>query len=88
VAAHRLLEGSGPGAGSVRRGIGGSAEIVSGKLAQLRLGSLVVSRPAANFFLEGSPAGDGQAGHIGLGSLKRFKMFFDYSRKRLILEKA
>jgi hypothetical protein len=69
-----------------RRGVGGSADIRPGKLEELRLGSFKITKPSANFFLEGSPAGDGQAGHIGLGALERFRMIFDYSRKRLILE--
>jgi hypothetical protein len=84
VAAHRLLESR--NASDTRRGIGGSAEIRPGLLAELRLGKLVVKNPSANFFVEGSPAGDGQAGHIGLGALQRFRMIFDYSRRRLILE--
>jgi hypothetical protein len=41
---------------------------------------------SANFFAEGSPAGEGLAGHIGLGVLREFKVIFDYSRRRMILE--
>jgi hypothetical protein len=86
IAANHLMDGGESGTGSVRRGVGGSAEIERRKLAELRLGSLSVAKPTANFFREGSPAGDGQAGHIGLGALQRFKMIFDYTRKQLILE--
>jgi hypothetical protein len=50
------------------------------------MGKLIVKAPTANFCLEGSPAGEGQAGHIGLGVLERYKMIFDYSRRQLILE--
>jgi len=28
----------------------------------------------------------GLAGHIGLGTLRKFKVIFDYSRRRVILE--
>jgi hypothetical protein len=69
-----------------RTGVGGSADIKTAKLAQFTIGKRVIDQPMANFFLEGSPAGEGQAGHIGLGALQRYRMIFDYQRKRLILE--
>jgi predicted aspartyl protease len=86
VAANHLLEESDAGQNETRRGVGGGAQIRTGILSELRIGKLIVKKPTANFFLEGSPAGDGQAGHIGLGVLERYKMIFDYSRLRLILE--
>ena len=86
VAANRLLENTNAGPNDLRHGVGGSAEIRSGKLEQLRLGNQIVKEPSANFFLEGSPAGEGQAGHIGLGALQQFRVILDYSRRRLILE--
>jgi len=86
VAANRLIETANPGSGDRRRGVGGSAEIREGGLAELRLGKVTVRKPAASFFLEGSPAGAGQAGHVGLGALEGFRMIFDYSRKQMILE--
>jgi len=88
VSANRLLDGAKTRSESARRGVGGSAPIQHGILEELRLGELVVKKPSVNFFLEGSPAGIGQAGHIGLGALQRFKMIFDYSRRKLILEPA
>jgi hypothetical protein len=81
-----LLDDGNAGQSDTRRGVGGGAEIRSGSLSELRMGKLTVKDPTANFFLEGSPAGDGQAGHIGLGVLERYKMIFDYSRRQLILE--
>jgi hypothetical protein len=86
VAANQLLDDGNAGQSDTRRGVGGGAETRTGTLSELRLGKLVVKNPTANFFLEGSPAGEGQAGHIGLGVLERYKMIFDYSRHRLILE--
>jgi predicted aspartyl protease len=86
VAANHLLREDDSSEKDARRGVGGSAEIRSGKLAELHMGKLVVKKPSANFFLEGSPAGDGQAGHIGLGALQKYRMIFDYSRLRMILE--
>ena len=85
VEAHHLLAG-GKSDPDFKRGVGGSARIQSGNLAELRLGKLTVKKPTSNYFLEGSPAGEGQAGHIGIGALQSFRMIFDYSRKRLILE--
>ncbi|MEY2429977.1 MAG: hypothetical protein QOJ40_2862 [Verrucomicrobiota bacterium] len=84
VTAHRLIGRT--GTNDFRRGIGGSAPIRQTVLAELRLGKLVVKKPTANCFLEGSPAGKGQDGHIGLATLQRFRMIFDYSRHQLILE--
>jgi hypothetical protein len=45
-----------------------------------------VMKPQTDFFLNGSPAGPGLAGHIGFASLRQFKVIFDYSRQRMILE--
>jgi hypothetical protein len=64
---------------------GGSAEIVPAT-AELRLGKIIVKNPGANFFMEGSPAGEGQAGHIGVGILEKYRVTLDYSRLRMILE--
>jgi hypothetical protein len=86
VVANHLLDQGNPAPTDTRRGVGGGADIRSGTLSELRMGKLVVNEPSANFFLEGSPAGEGQAGHIGLGVLERYKMIFDYSRLRIILE--
>ncbi|HSU57538.1 MAG TPA: pepsin/retropepsin-like aspartic protease family protein [Candidatus Dormibacteraeota bacterium] len=69
-----------------RHGVGGSADIKSGHLAELRLGKQTIKQPTANFFLDGSPAGEGQAGHIGLGVLERYRVILDYSRLQMILE--
>lgn len=86
VAANKLLESTNALSGDVRRGVGGAAQVEHGRLDELRLGKTVIKRPSANFFLEGSPAGDGQAGHIGLGTLQRFKIILDYSRNQMILD--
>jgi hypothetical protein len=86
VAANHLVDENDAGKSDTRRGVGGGAEIRTGTLSELRMGKLVVKKPSANFFLEGSPAGESQAGHIGLGVLERYKMIFDYSHLRIILE--
>jgi len=86
VAANGLLDKGKNTLQSARRGVGGSTPIHQGTLAALRLGNLKIKKPLVNFFLQGSPAGRGQAGHIGLGALQRFKIIFDYSRLQMILE--
>ena len=70
----------------VRQGVGGGARIQSGHVPQLRMGRQTVNRPETDFFIEGSPADAGLAGHIGLAALRPFKIIFDYSRSQMILE--
>ena len=72
--------------GGTKQGVGGGARIREGTVAQLQLGRLTVEKPPVNFFTEGSPAGKGCAGHIGMAALRHFKVIFDYSRRRMILE--
>jgi len=72
---------------SSRSGVGGGTRTRAGRLASLRLGQFQVERPSTEFFIEGSPAGTGLAGHIGLEALRDFRAIFDYSRQRLILER-
>ncbi|MBK7997890.1 MAG: hypothetical protein IPK15_03955 [Verrucomicrobia bacterium] len=48
---------------------------------------MLIEQPAASFFLEGSPVDAPLAGHIGWEVLKDFRVTFDYSRKRMILER-
>ena len=73
-------------ASGIRRGVGGGARIHEGSVPELRFGRLTVRKPGANFFTDGSPVGDGLAGHIGMDALRRYKVIFDYSRQRMILE--
>jgi len=86
VNAHHLVESSGRTEESGRSGLGGDAKTRIGRVPKFRLGDQVVEKPLANFFLEGSPVDAGLAGHIGMQVLRRFKVIFDYSRERMILE--
>jgi len=85
VKAHKLADADG-GRRSHRSGVGGGRGIISGTVPEVRLGRLSVMKPSASFFLEGSPAEPGMAGHIGWDLLRRFKVTVDYEHKRLILE--
>jgi predicted aspartyl protease len=86
VEAHQLAPTNNPGRTAGRVGVGGSMRTRPGHLPQLQLGRLVIEKPSASFFLEGSPSDPPLAGHIGWELLRDFKVIFDYSRKRMILE--
>jgi hypothetical protein len=86
VKTHRLLDKA-TTSESEKFGVGGGTETRSGHLPRLQLGAAKIDRPQTDFFLEGSPVDPGLAGHIGITALNRFKVIFDYSRRRMILEK-
>ena len=86
VAANQLLQAGGVTEEGGRTGVGGDARTRVGSVPQLRLGRLVVEKPEANFFLQGSPVEPGHAGHIGIEMLRQFRTILDYSRRQLILE--
>jgi predicted aspartyl protease len=86
VEANKLLEAGGQIQRGGRTGVGGDAQTKVGSVPQLQLGRLTVDKPEANFFLTGSPVERHLAGHIGMEVLRQFKVIFDYSRQRMILE--
>ena len=86
VEANKLEPDDGAARGGARTGVGGAARTRDGHVPQLKLGGLTIDRPDASFFQEGSPVDAGLAGHVGLGVLRQFKIIFDYSRQRMILE--
>ena len=85
VTAHQLLENA-EGRADQKFGVGGSAQTQNGSVPILRLGKLEIIKPQADFFREGSPVDAPLAGHIGAGVFQRYKVIYDYSRKRLIIE--
>ena len=90
VEKHRLRERAGPVV--VRRsggGVGGPAESAIGRVAALSIGGLELSAPITHMY--GDAAGVFSAnpnwiGNIGGDVLRRFTVYFDYERKRMILE--
>ena len=84
---HSLLPSDAPSSGA-RSGVGGSTKIHHGRTPDLRIGKLTFSKPRANFFLEGSPSEAPLAGHIGYELLRDHRLILDYSRSRLIVERA
>lgn len=69
-------------------GIGGHAEILLGKLSALQLGNIKISDPVTGFSRaqNGALAEGSYDGNIGAGILRHFKLIFDYSRSRMIME--
>jgi predicted aspartyl protease len=86
VDAHQLAPTNSPAQTGGRVGVGGGTRTRPGRLAQLQLGGLAIEKPSVSFFLEGSPVDAPLAGHIGWELLRDFKVIFDYTRKRMILE--
>ena len=87
IATHHLLDDADTRAGG-KFGVGGGTKTRSGHLPRLQIGAASVEQPQTDFFLEGSPVDAGLAGHIGIGTLKHFKVIFDYSRQQMILEQT
>jgi Aspartyl protease/PDZ domain len=69
------------------RGVGGAFDVRLGRVERLELGGFTLARPVA--VLRPVEAGQGAArtlGSIGGAVLDRFKVIFDYPRRRMILE--
>ncbi len=87
VQQHRLDEKTAGGDTRRAEGVGGGTRTRVVRLPKLQIGKLVVERPTADFFEKGSPVDEGLAGHIGMEILRQFRVIFDYSHKRMILER-
>jgi membrane-associated protease RseP (regulator of RpoE activity) len=75
----RALGGAGAGGRTVGR---------FGRVESLRIGSFTLTRPITMFSQDkaGAFANPALAGNLGAQIMTRFRTYFDYSRKRLILE--
>jgi len=91
VAEHRLL---GSGLKTIRSigagGAGGRTTGQVGRVAELNLGKFKIAAPHTLFSEDksGAFASTALAGNIGQQIAARFKLFLDYTRKRIILEPA
>ena len=83
---HKLLDFIGQTLPARGGGIGGEIQIAVGRATNLRLGNFVVNNPVTAFIKVGEIAEPGMAGNIGGRLLRRFRVIFDYSRRRMILE--
>jgi len=68
--------------------VGGTAKAFSGRVKTIRLGSFQLENSVAKFSraTRGDDASASYDGLIGGDILRRFKVVFDYSRRRMILE--
>ena len=86
VEQHRIMESVGKTLAVKGGGVGGEIHLAMGRLKSLELGRFVITNPLTGFTRVGEIADAGKAGNIGGGFLRRFRVIFDYSRKRMILE--
>ncbi|HKS29877.1 MAG TPA: aspartyl protease family protein [Pyrinomonadaceae bacterium] len=69
------------------RGVGGEFPLTIGRIESLSLGRFKMDKPTAAFPQTGGfISRKGSVGNIGGQILRRFKVIFDYSRKRMIIE--
>jgi hypothetical protein len=69
------------------RGAGGEYKALTGRAKTARLGRFVFNNPPVTLVLEeGEGASEEGDGIVGGEIFRRFKVIFDYSRKRMILE--
>ena len=85
---NKLLEGISKSNQVRTGGLGGSAVAFSGRLKSMSLGSLQLENLIARFSLarRGDDASAKYDGLIGDDILRRFRVVFDYSRRRMMLE--
>jgi hypothetical protein len=90
--AHHQLPGQDLPTVPVVGGMGAGGEVTgqTGRIAELKIGTFRISRPFAMFSTDraGAFANPDLAGNIGAQIASRFRMFFDYGRSRLILERS
>jgi predicted aspartyl protease len=86
VEEHRLLESVGQTLQAGGGGVGGPIQLVFGRLKSFQLGGFELNNPVTGFVKVGQIADAGKAGNIGGKYLRRFRIIFDYSRQRMILE--
>jgi predicted aspartyl protease len=86
VEEHKLLEVVKPTIQAHGGGVGGEVQLVIGRVKSLRIGSFVIDKPVTGFIKIGEIAEPGKIGNIGGRLLRKFRVIFDYSRQRMILE--
>jgi hypothetical protein len=86
VAEHKLGDAVTPTLRTYGRGVGGEVVLPLGRAARLRLGGFSVERPVTAFPPAGTFGRADKAGNIGSAILRHFRVIFDYSRSRVIIE--
>lgn len=82
---HRVLDSVGKRVQSRARGVGGEIQLIASRIEGLRLGAFTIENPVT-LFPQGEITAAGMAGNIGGKFLRRFRVIFDYSRNRVVLE--
>jgi Aspartyl protease len=85
---HKLVEAMQNTTQNTRNGGGGTEHVVTGQANAVKLGSFTLKNVPIQLSLdtEGAGASEEKDGLIGGEIFRRFKVTFDYSRKRMILE--
>jgi len=88
IAEHRLLRSGQRVIQAQGRGVGGAVPLPISRITSFQLGRFAIENPLTVFAQSGAGrfAEDGADGNIGNGILRRFKVIFDYTRGRMILE--
>jgi hypothetical protein len=88
VASHQLRAPTQPLVLHVSKGLNGDSRGWRGRLVSLTMGEISIDRPVASFSEEtrGSDADSGYDGVLGGEILRRFRITFDYSRRKMIFE--
>jgi len=87
---HSLLRPADRRIDLVGRGVGGDVHLVLARAAGLDIQGVTLAGPIVGFprNLGGLIAAEDSVGNIGAALLRRFRVTFDYSRRRMILEKT
>ncbi len=86
--ANRMVDAVGPVVPSrAETGLGGALESVIGRIASLSLGGIDLREPVVSLARErtGGDAAPPYDGLIGIGVLRRFRVFFDLAQSRVVL---
>jgi len=86
VEQHRLLESVGLAASGRGSGVGGEIQFAFGRVKSLQIGPFAIANPLTAFITVGEIADSGKSGNIGGRLLRRFRVIFDYSGQRMLLE--
>lgn len=88
VKAQNILQAVSKTIAAPAAGVGGVTAVRLGRIQNLQLGRFTLEKPVTSFAqsTKGALADPNLTGNIGGGSLRRFKIIFDYSNRRMILE--
>jgi predicted aspartyl protease len=86
VEQHGWPEPARTGTGTARSGVGGGSMTRRVPLSGVSLGGVAAAGVEGHLFNSTAPGDERTDGHLGVQVLQQFTVFFDYSRRRMILE--